>query len=96
MAQPLAEQKYLVGIVERGAPGLGQRQRAAMRREQRLPQLLFEHAELSADGLHREIQPLRRTGDAAFLGNRPEVQQVAEIEVVRRHRQFQKVGVFYP
>jgi hypothetical protein len=89
VAQFLAEQKYLVGIVQRGAPGLGQHQRAALRREQRLPQLLFEHAELGADGLHREIQAFRRTGDAAFLGDGPEVEQVAEIEVVRGHRQYQ-------
>jgi len=48
VAQPLAEQKYLVGIVQRGAPGLGQHQRAALGCEQRLPQLLLEHAELGA------------------------------------------------
>ena len=76
-------------LLERGAPGLGQHQRAALRREQGLSQLLFEHAELGADGLHREIQALRRAGDAALLGNGPEVQQVAEIEVVRGHRLFQ-------
>jgi hypothetical protein len=44
---------------------------------------LLQLPHLRADGLHRHVQPLGRAGEAAFLGDDPEVVQVAVVEHAR-------------
>ena len=50
--------------------------------EQRLAELSLEQGQLAADGLDRDPQPVCGAGDAAFLGDDPEVVQVLVVEVL--------------
>jgi hypothetical protein len=48
--------------------------------EQLVAERLLQLAHLRADGLHRHVQPLGGAGKAAFLGDDPEVVQVAVVQ----------------
>jgi hypothetical protein len=72
-----------VGMVERDAPRLGQVQRPAAPFEQSLAQPLLELADLRGECGLRQVQPLGRPGQVAFVRHGLEVAQVMVIEVAR-------------
>ena len=80
--QLLAQRKDLIGLVHGRHAGIGQHQVAALAAQQAHAQGFFQFAHLSADGLHRHVQPLCRPGNAALFGHHPEVIQVAVIEAL--------------
>jgi hypothetical protein len=78
--QRIAELEYLVGVTEGDPAGIAQDQAAPLAVEQGLAELPFEQRKLAADGLDGYAKALGGAGDAAFLGDNPEVVQVLEIE----------------
>lgn len=82
LKQLAADLENLLGIDQHGSAGLGQDQRSSLRSEQGLAELAFKQAELGADGLHRQAQSFPCARDAAFLGDRPEIQQVPVVKIV--------------
>jgi hypothetical protein len=49
-----------------------------------MPERFFQFAHLSADGLNRHIEPLRRARKPAFLHDDPEVMQMSIVEHASR------------
>jgi len=74
----LAKLEDLLGSREGGLAGLGEGHAAAGRLEQLVAQRLLQFPHLRTDGLHGHVQPLGSPGEAAFLGDDPEVVQVAQ------------------
>ncbi|MNW02321.1 hypothetical protein D3C71_1980880 [compost metagenome] len=79
----MADLEDLFGPGERGLAGLGQRHAAAGGLEQLVAQVFLQFAHLGADGLDGHVQPFGRAGEAAFLGDHPEIVQVAVVQHVR-------------
>lgn len=80
LGQFLADLEDLFGAGEGGLAGIGQGHAAPGRAQQLVPQVLFQLAHLGADGLDGHVEPLGGAREAAFLGDHPEVVQVAVIE----------------
>jgi ElaB/YqjD/DUF883 family membrane-anchored ribosome-binding protein len=76
----LAELEDRLGAREGGLPGLGQHDCAARRLQQLVAEHLFELAHLGTDGLDRHVQAHRRAREAAFLGDDPEVVEMAVVQ----------------
>src|SRR6266511_5553106 len=70
--------------------GLGQLDLATGSVEELSSQRRFERLDVLAEGRLRKIQSSRRSGEAAFLGHRNEVPELAEI-----HRVFLLIVSFY-
>ena len=76
----LAQLKDLLGAGEGGLARLGEGHATARGLEQLVAQRLLQLAHLRADGLHRHVQPFGGTGEAAFLGDDPEVVEMAVVQ----------------
>jgi hypothetical protein len=76
----LAQLKDLLGARESGVARLGEGHATARGLEELVAQRLLQLAHLRADGLHRHVQPLGGPGKAAFLGDDPEVVQMAVVQ----------------
>jgi len=75
-----ANGKNLVGVGQRGMPGIGQFQPASAAAEQRDPQAVFQYADLPGQRLRCQMQLFGRLVDGAGLGDGTEVVQVLVIE----------------
>jgi hypothetical protein len=67
-----------LGVRQERLAGRGQPGTAAVPDEQRLGQLRFQAVDLLADRGLRDRDPLSRTGEVAFLGDRQEVRQLPQ------------------
>jgi hypothetical protein len=67
-----------LGVRQERLAGRGQPDSAAVPDEQRLGQLRFQAVDLLADRGLRDRDPLSRTGEVAFLGDRQEVRQLPQ------------------
>lgn len=82
--QLVAEGEDLLGIAEHALAGFGQFETASDPPEQVDAQRRLEFAELAADRLRRQVEPLAGARDAAGLGHHPEIAQVLEIKAGHR------------
>jgi hypothetical protein len=73
-----------IGVGQNLPARFGKFQATSSRTKQRRPEVLFKMADLSANGLRREIQRLSSTADATHLGNRPEIPKMLEVHVTVR------------
>ncbi len=71
--------EHRAGIVREGAAGLGQRHPARQALEQGGADLGLEALDLVAQRRLRDVQPLRRPGDAEIVGHRDEVAKMAKL-----------------
>ena len=86
----LADLKYLFSARKCGLTCLAQRHTAPCRFEELVAQRLLQFAHLSADGLHRHVQPLGSTGKAAFFGDDPKIIQMAVVQHAGLTSNYQK------
>lgn len=80
LRQALADLENFLGAGEGRLAGIGQGHAASGRLEQLMPQVALQFAHLGADGLDGHVQPFGGAGKAAFLGDHPEIVQVAVIQ----------------
>ena len=80
LQQFVAEREDFIGITEDAAPHVGQFQTAPDPAKQFHAETGFQFAQLAADGLWGQVQALAGAGDAAGLGDHPEIAQVLEVE----------------
>ena len=70
-----------VRVVQRDPAGLGQHQATAQAVEQRVAQLRFELGQLHRHRRLRQVQPFSGLGQAARVGNGPEVAQMVIVQL---------------
>lgn len=84
--QLVAEAEDFLGVVQRHAAGVSQRQAAAAALEQAYAQLAFQGGDLPGKGLRREAGVRGSAYDAARTGDRPEMMELAEVQHAHRRR----------
>jgi hypothetical protein len=65
-------------ITEHSCAYLGQAHRPTRTIEEFLPELSFQLANLGTDAWLRDVKPVRRPGEAGFLGDRDQVLELSE------------------
>ncbi len=79
--QFVAQRENLFGVAEQALAGFRELQPAPDAAEQFDAEHRLEFAQLAADRLRRQVQLLAGAGDAAGLGDHPEVAQVFVVEI---------------
>ena len=78
-----------LGLVQERTAALGHLDAARRAAEQRKADLVLQQADLLADGGLRDVEPRRRLGEAALLGDRQRVADLAKFQALtitaRRH-----------